>query len=177
MMPIIRAYQKLLTKYPLPVQAAQAGTLMALGDHIAQKAVSKKNYNELDWTRTSQFATIGCLLTGPATIIWYRILNKYVGSKGGTVALKKVTFDQIVFAPIFLIVLLSTIHTLQGKNLGEFKTKLKEEYYEILQNNYKIWPFVQLANFYFVPLHYQALVVQMVALLWNVYITYRTNIH
>ncbi|XP_071857814.1 mitochondrial inner membrane protein MPV17 [Bombus fervidus] len=175
MLGIVKIYQRFLTRYPLLTQAVQAGTLMALGDQIAQNLVERRKIKDLDFIRTAQFGCIGLFLTGPVTRTWYGILDKYIGSKGGIVVLKKVSCDQLFFAPVFLIVLLSTIGILQGNDLEQLKEKLYNEYPDILKNNYKIWPMVQLFNFYFVPLHHQVLVVQSIALLWNTYISYRTS--
>lgn len=75
---------------------------------------------------------------GPVTRTWYGILDKYIGSKGGIVVLKKVSCDQLFFAPAFLIVLLSTIGILQGNDLEQLKKKLYNEYPDILKNNYKV---------------------------------------
>ncbi|KAK2588851.1 hypothetical protein KPH14_001720 [Odynerus spinipes] len=173
---VIKLYQKLLHKYPVGSQAVQAGVLMALGDQIAQNVVERRKFGNLDFIRTSQFASIGFFIGGPATRTWYGILDKYIGSKGGIVVVKKVLCDQLLFAPTFLSVLLVSIGTLQGNTIDNLKLKLKNDYFEILTNNYKLWPMVQLVNFYFVPLQYQVLVVQSVALLWNTYISYRTNL-
>ncbi|KOX78146.1 Protein Mpv17 [Melipona quadrifasciata] len=176
MLNVIKIYRRLLTKYPLLTQATQAGTLMALGDQIAQNLIERRKIKDLDFVRTAQFGCIGFFLTGPVTRTWYGILDKHIGSKGGIVVLKKVSCDQLLFAPAFLIVLLSAIGILQGNDLEQLKKKLYGEYPDILKNNYKLWPMVQLFNFYFVPLQYQVLVVQLVALLWNTYISYRTSL-
>ncbi|OAD62306.1 Protein Mpv17 [Eufriesea mexicana] len=173
---VIKIYQRLLTKYPLITQATQAGTLMALGDQIAQNLIEQRQIKNLDFVRTAQFASIGFFIAGPVTRTWYGILDKYVGSKGGMVVLKKVSYDQLFFAPAFLAVLLSTIGILQGNDLEQLKVKLYNEYPDILKNNYKLWPMVQLFNFYFIPLQYQVLIVQSIALLWNTYISYRTSL-
>ncbi|XP_076398353.1 mitochondrial inner membrane protein MPV17 [Megachile rotundata] len=173
---VVKMYRKLLTKYPLLTQATQAGTLMALGDQIAQNLVERKEFKDLDFVRTAQFGGIGFFIAGPATRTWYGILDKYIGSKGGVVVLKKVCCDQLFFAPIFIGVLLSVIGMLQGNDLENLQNKLKKEYPDILKNNYKLWPIVQLVNFYFIPLQYQVLKVQSVALLWNTYISYRTRL-
>ncbi|XP_043479408.1 protein Mpv17-like [Leptopilina heterotoma] len=172
---ILRGYQKLLSRFPLGMQALQAGTLMALGDQIAQNLVEKRRFDELDFKRTAGFAGIGFFIAGPATRTWYGFLDKNIGSKGGIVTLKKVACDQLLFAPFFLSILVVVIGVLQGNEMESIKQKLKNEYPDILASNYKLWPAVQLLNFGIVPLQYQVLVVQTVALLWNTYISYRTN--
>ncbi|XP_012264930.1 protein Mpv17 isoform X2 [Athalia rosae] len=150
---ILKLYKRLLAKFPLYVQSAQAGILMGTGDQIAQNFVEQRKFKDLDFNRSSQFVCIGSFLAGPTTSIWYRILERNIGSKSSTAALKK----------------------LQGKDFEGIKRKLKSDYFDILFNNYKLWPMVQLANFYFIRLEYQVLVVQSVAIFWNTYISYRTN--
>ncbi|XP_014229108.1 protein Mpv17 [Trichogramma pretiosum] len=172
---ILRAYKQLIVKYPLGMQALQAGALMGLGDQFAQNLVERKSFKELNFDRTAKFFAIGFCIAGPATRTWYGILDRYFGSKGATTVIKKVACDQFLFAPAFIVVLLSAIGLSQGKNIHELKGTLENEYPEILYNNYKLWPWVQLVNFYIVPLNYQVLVVQFVALIWNAYISYRTN--
>lgn len=157
-------------------QAVQAGTLMALGDQIAQNVIERRQLRELDFIRTAQFGGIGFFIGGPATRTWYGILDRYIGSKGGIIVIKKVICDQMLFAPAFIAVLLTVIGVLQGNDIEGLKAKLKSEYPDILSNNYKLWPMVQLVNFYLTPLQYQVLVVQSVALLWNTYISYRTKV-
>ncbi|XP_008544880.2 protein Mpv17-like, partial [Microplitis demolitor] len=168
-------YQNLLVKYPMGMQALQAGTLMGVGDQIAQNLVEKRKFNELDFLRTAQFYSIGLFIAGPSVRGWYGILDKYFGSKGSVVALKKVACDQFLFAPPFIAVLLATIGFMQGNNAEGVQKKLSNEYKDILINNYKIWPLVQLINFGLVPLNYQVLVNQIVAIFWNTYISFRTN--
>lgn len=112
---------------------------------------------------------------GPALRTWYGVLNKHIGSQGKTVAIKKVLIDQTLFAPMFLGLLLVTVGVLQGKDGVHIKSDLKANYLDVLATNYYIWPWVQLVNFYYVPLQYQVLVVQTVALLWNTYLSWKTN--
>lgn len=115
------------------------------------------------------------IFQGPALRVWYGILNKQIGSKGTTVAIKKVFVDQVIFAPTFLCLILVTVGAMQGKKWDVIKQDLNSNYPDVLKTNYYIWPWVQLVNFYYVPLQYQVLLVQSVALFWNTYLSWKTN--
>lgn len=89
---------------------------------------------------------------------------------------QKVFVDQFVFAPVFLAALLSLIGYSQHQDIDKVKEKMKNDYVDILKSNYAVWPWVQLINFRFVPLNYQVLLTQSVAVLWNIYFSWRTNL-
>lgn len=89
---------------------------------------------------------------------------------------QKVCVDQFVFAPFFLAALLSVIGYSQHQDVEKVKDKIQNDYVDILTSNYAVWPWVQLINFRFVPLNYQVLLTQSVAVLWNIYFSWRTNL-
>lgn len=89
-------------------------------------------------------------------------------------AMIKVGIDQIIFAPIFIALLVSTISYMQDQNVQLIEHKLKTQYKDILISNYYVWPWVQIVNFRWVPLNYQVLLTQTVAFLWNIYISWKT---
>lgn len=90
-------------------------------------------------------------------------------------ALKKVFCDQALFAPALNAVLVPTLVFLPTRSVERAKDALKKDYVDVLLANYKLWPLVQLGNFAFTPLQYQVLVVQAVALIWNTYLSWKTQ--
>lgn len=95
---------------------------------------------------------------------WYGTLDARVTAKsrvGRT--MQKVFIDQVVFAPFFLACLLSLIGYSQHQDVHKVKEKLQSDYKDILIANYSVWPWVQIVNFSIIPLNYQVLVTQTVA--------------
>lgn len=52
------------------------------------------------------------------------------------------------------------------------KDRLQSKYIEALKKNWIVWPPVQAVNFTFVPLEHRVLVVNIVSLGWNCYLSY-----
>ncbi|XP_071442460.1 mitochondrial inner membrane protein Mpv17-like [Hetaerina americana] len=174
---IIKAYQRILMKHPTKIQALQTGVLMGLGDTVAQTLIEKKKYKEYDFMRTARFFGIGVFIAGPGLKSWYGFLDKHIAKRktGTTAVLKKVFVDQAVFAPNFLACFVVLLGALEMKPWTSIREKLERDYLDILITNYKVWPAVQIVNFYFMPLQYQVLFVQLVALFWNTYLSWKTN--
>ncbi|XP_044751555.1 protein Mpv17-like isoform X2 [Coccinella septempunctata] len=100
----------------------------------------------------------------------------FYGGSGKSVVLKKVGLDQLCFSPTFIGCFLCALGFAQGKDFQQIRKDISRDYQDILLTNYKIWPLVQLGNFYLTPLQYQTLVVQAVAICWNTYISWKTQL-
>ena len=81
----------------------------------------------------------------------------------------RVGADQIVFAPVHLAFFLSSMAYLEG---ADPKQRLESSYAEAVKKNWMLWPVVQTVNFNYVPLQHRVLVVNVVSLGWNCYLSY-----
>ncbi|EPY77402.1 protein Mpv17 [Camelus ferus] len=154
-MALWRAYQRALTAHPWKVQVLTAGSLMGLGDVISQQLVERRGLREHQTGRTLTMVSLGCGFVGPVVGGWYRVLDRLIPGTTKVDALKKMLLDQGGFAPCFLGCFLPLVGTLNGLSTQDNWAKLQRDYPDALITNYYLWPAVQLANFYLVPLHYR----------------------
>uniref|UniRef100_A0A452QRY9 Mitochondrial inner membrane protein Mpv17 n=1 Tax=Ursus americanus TaxID=9643 RepID=A0A452QRY9_URSAM len=113
-----------------------------------------------------------CHLLGPVVGGWYRVLDRLLPRTTKADALKKMLLDQGCFAPCFLGCFLPLVGALNGLSAQDNWAKLRRV---SRAGGRWLWPAVQLANFYLVPLHYRLAVVQCVAVLWNSYLSWKAH--
>ena len=77
--------------------------------------------------------------------------------------------DQAVFSTTNMALFLSSMAIMEG---SDPKEKLQKSYISGLKANYMVWPLVQAINFKFVPLDLRVLVVNIVSLGWNCFLSY-----
>ncbi|XP_067014575.1 protein Mpv17 [Anabrus simplex] len=172
---LFRAYQEVLRRHPFGVQAIQTGLLMGAGDIIAQTAIEKKTFRELDRQRLIGYSALGLCVLGPSLRLWYGLLDRFFPTTGKKLAYKKVLLDQLAFAPSAIAVVVSLTSAVNGSSVPQIRAKLHQDYVDILIANYKLWPAVMVINFSLVPLQYQVLVTQVVAVFWNTYFSWKAN--
>ncbi|XP_034017834.1 protein Mpv17 [Thalassophryne amazonica] len=170
-----RSYQALMSRYPWTVQIVTAGSLMGVGDVISQQLIERRGLARHSVQRTAKMMSIGFVFVGPVISSWYKILDRLVVGGTKSAAMKKMLADQLCFAPCFLATFFLISGTLNGLTVKENIAKLERDYTDALISNYYLWPPVQVANFYFVPLHHRLAVVQIVAVVWNSYLTWKAN--
>lgn len=168
-----RTYLRLLEKHPWKTQVISTATLMSMGDVLAQVYIEDKK-KDYDIIRTARFFFFGTIYVGPALRTWYLTMERIIGVSRNT-ALLKVAADQGCFAPVFLSTFIAGMEFLRGGKLTEIKNKIKQDFVPVLITNYKIWPAVQICNFYLVPFHLRILVVNITALGWNTYLAWMSE--
>ncbi|KAK7866370.1 hypothetical protein R5R35_003293 [Gryllus longicercus] len=165
-----------LQENPTIFESLQAGAVMGTGDLIAQKLLEKKE--TIDTKRLAAFTGFGLFIAGPVLSTWYRFLDKKLPFCWPRLkrSFVKMVADQTLMAPVYLAVLLSYFELTVGRGLDGFKEELERKYPSTLANSYLIWPAAQMLNFTLTPLQYQVLVVQLVSVAWNSFLSYKENI-
>ncbi|OTB04473.1 hypothetical protein M426DRAFT_320825 [Hypoxylon sp. CI-4A] len=166
---MLRWYQRKLASRPLLTQSVTTAVLFAVGDITAQQAVEKKGLEKHELARTGRMFLYGGAVFGPAATTWYNVLSRTVVLKNKKVeTVARVAADQLIFAPTFIGVFLSSMAIMEGASPKE---RLAKSYSPALLSNWMLWPFVQLGNFAIVPLEHRVLVVNIVSIGWNAYLS------
>lgn len=171
---LLQAYMEALRKYPMRTTSIGTGVLMFGGDAISQIGIERKeNYN---YTRGLRFLAFGTFLAGPILRTWHVFLARAVEARSKRFTFIKMTLvDQTVMPTCFLSFFIAVMTFSRTYSIEEVKEAWKSDFKPVLINSYKIWPAVQLLNFYFVPLSHRVLYTNVVALLWNTYLAWKTE--
>ncbi|KAK2174696.1 hypothetical protein NP493_783g01041 [Ridgeia piscesae] len=173
--PLWKRYVHLLERYPARTHAANTCVLMGGGDVIAQLGFEKRSSDRYDFYRTARFLGVGFVLAGPGMHLWYSCLDRFIKGTRNAKVLKKTLADQILFLPFYLGSFISVMTLLRREPLSHVGDKLQRDFKPMLFASYELWPAVQLVNFYLVPLRHQVLVMNVVGLAWNSYVSWKAE--
>ncbi|ONK77997.1 uncharacterized protein A4U43_C02F13130 [Asparagus officinalis] len=165
-------YLTALDKYPVATKAITSAILTLIGDLICQFVINR--VTKLDLKRTFVFTFLGLALVGPTLHFWYLSLSKLVTMPGASGAFLRLLLDQFVFSPIFIGVFLCSLVTLEGRP-SQVVPKLQQEWFSSVLANWQLWIPFQFLNFLFVPQKLQVLAANMVALAWNVILSFKAH--
>jgi len=169
-------YSTKLDTHPLLTKGITSGLVSASGDIICQGLTG----TDWDMMRASRFALLGAALVAPVVHVWYGFLARRVPGVSFAQVSKRVIADQLGIAPVFLNVWLASMWTLEdvygvATDTRAFSLRIMEAAPSMLVANWMLWIPASAFNFRFVPVKYQVLTSNIVALLWNVYLSYKTS--
>ncbi|CAD6499754.1 BgTH12-03862 [Blumeria graminis f. sp. triticale] len=165
---MLRWYQMKLATRPYLTQSITSSILFATGDTMAQQIMEKKGVGNHDVARSGRMALYGSMF-GPVASRWFGFLQTRIVLKNKNLEiLARVASDQTFFAGTNLFCFLSSMAIMEGIDPKE---KLEKTYFTALTKNWMVWPFVQVVNFKFVPLQHRVLLVNMVSVGWNCYLS------
>ena len=94
-------------------------------------------------------------MASPVLMFHYQKLLPFIApGKGMNAALLKMGFDQTIFAPFFLTYLFWVMSKMQGSTSRQAWNDATGKLWSTLLVNWSIWPLIQFANFFFIPISY-----------------------
>lgn len=84
----------------------------------------------------------------------------------------KLAMDTFVFDPAYLALFFTATSLMEGRSLAEVGRRLRTDLAPTWLVDIAVWTPIQTANFRFVPVLYQALVVQSCNIGWNAYLSF-----
>ena len=175
---VLRAYDSLLKRRPLPTKCVSSGTASAVGDLLAQTIVG----NTYDPRRTLVFAAIGVFYFAPLLHLWYKMLNKLERSG---VASGRFTRRQVIFLQLLMNQSIGAICANGGffyayaafdrwlpggasnPILATASAAFQKKFWRIMKANWVVWPLPSLVNLALVPLDYRVLFMNCFAVVWK----------
>ncbi|KIJ12458.1 hypothetical protein PAXINDRAFT_171247 [Paxillus involutus ATCC 200175] len=166
----LRAYNAALIRRPILAQSATAAFLFGAGDIIAQQAIERQGKNH-DFMRTARITFYGGAFFGPALTKWYQLLNRIKFASPTKGVIYRVWLDQAVLTPVAVGFFFGTMSILEGKGISGAKERISENYQSTLIRNWTVFIPTQIINFAIVPPHLRFVVVSVVSLFWNTYLS------
>ncbi|KAH7883890.1 hypothetical protein F5I97DRAFT_1609935 [Phlebopus sp. FC_14] len=180
---IARAYQHFFDTHPNCTLALTGGTLNAFGDIVAQfsqNALADDHRIRSAWdaARTLRFFCFGFGLS-PLLGRWNVFLERKFPLRRrraqGKVSIKalskRVAADQLVMAPLGLVIFVGSMGIMEGRSTTQIREKYADMYTPALLTNWKIWPIAQLINFRYMPLPYRIPFQSTCGVFWTLYLS------
>jgi hypothetical protein len=168
-------YSRKLDTHPILTKCISSGIVSGCGDVLGQYIVVKKHKKEWDPLRTGRFMLLGFALVAPIIHVWYGSLMVRFPGHGATAIAKRVFLDQAFFAPLFLPMWLLNLWVLEGRSHEYVLENVRAQVPKMIVANWELWIPAQIVNLGFVPPKYQVLFSNLVAVVWNTYLSYTTH--
>eukprot|EP01083_Nonionella_stella_P037904 103245_1 len=181
---IFAEYRKLLVSHPIPTKAITSGVLFFTGDMVCQhyeitesKRKPSDNIQKYNVWRGLKMASYGFFFIAPVLHGWYGFLERRFPGQASRAVFKKVIVDQSIAAPILNGTFYIAMGMMEWKSYDEIRENLRAKYMKTLFVNYLVWPFVQLSNFYFIPLPFRVPWVNMWGFFYNSFLSRMQHLH
>lgn len=183
--PLFAAHRHALLHYPYRTNMAQSGSLMALGDSLAQYLERRGAPDDAPphvFSRTAILASWASCVNAPFWCWFYKFLNRRLpGQIVAWVALSASLSPA--FNAAFFSYSTAAAHVVEegvavglgadgrGRLAGKVRERLETTLVPTVQRSMMLWLPFNYFNFRYVPLDYRALTGSSVALVWNVYLS------
>lgn len=153
-------------------QGLIAGVIQLLGDVVGQLFI----YGRIESLLNPLLMGLYGFVSGLIVFKWYRVMEVFFkeGKRGGSKPSRLTPFfkmlaDQLLASPLFTLFYLVFTGFVDSKPSSEILPFVRATFVDIQLKSYRIWPVVQMVNFYIVPLNLRVLVVNGASMMWNAY--------
>ncbi|XP_054993020.1 mpv17-like protein [Sorex araneus] len=161
-----RALPRVVQRYPWPTNVLLYTALYSSGDALQQHLRG----GPADWRQTRRVATLAVTFHANFNYVWMRVLERALPGRAPRTILAKVVCDQAFAAPVGISAFYTGMSILQEKD--DIFLDLKQKFWNTYKTGLMYWPFVQLTNFSFVPLHWRTAYTGVCAFLWATFMCY-----
>ncbi|KAI0006338.1 vacuolar membrane protein [Xylariaceae sp. FL0662B] len=126
-----------------------------------------------DFERLTRFMAYGFVMA-PVQYKWFSFLSRafpITKTSAFGPALKRVAFDQLIFAPFGIACFFSAMTVAEGGGRRAVAHKLRDMFVPTLKANYMVWPAVQIINFRLMPVQFQLPFVSTIGIAWTAYLS------
>ncbi|KAF2153061.1 putative integral membrane protein, Mpv17/PMP22 family [Myriangium duriaei CBS 260.36] len=126
-----------------------------------------------DFERLTRFMAYGFLMA-PVQHKWFGFLSStfpLTKTAATSAAMKRVAFDQLLFAPVGLAMFFTFMTIAEGGTINDVKRKFQDVYIPALKANFMVWPAVQMLNFRVIPIQFQIPFVSTIGIAWTAYLS------
>ncbi|KAJ5698541.1 hypothetical protein N7462_000546 [Penicillium macrosclerotiorum] len=126
-----------------------------------------------DFERLTRFMAYGFFMA-PVQFQWFGFLSRAfpLTKKNPSIpALKRVVFDQLIFAPFGLACFFTYMTIAEGGGKRALTQKFRDVYLPTLKANFVLWPAVQILNFRVIPIQFQIPFVSCIGIAWTAYLS------
>ncbi|PSN72983.1 hypothetical protein BS50DRAFT_513931 [Corynespora cassiicola Philippines] len=134
---------------------------------------SKRLPPPFDFERLTRFMSYGFLMA-PIQHKWFGFLSStfpITKTAAMVPALKRVAFDQFLFAPVGLACFFTFMTVAEGGGKRAVTRKFQDVYVPALKANFMVWPGVQILNFRVIPIQFQIPFVSTIGIAWTAYLS------
>ncbi|CAM9660380.1 unnamed protein product, partial [Chrysoparadoxa australica] len=161
-----------LSLRPIATKCVTSGLISCIGDVLSQMlAASGATPFRLDIKRTTMYSMMGTFYFPFILHFWFSKLQSKLAKVALQISLDQTAGAALVnagFFAVYTVVQSLVIGTGGTPLIAAGKETLATKFWPTMQANWKLWPFANALNFWFVPPNLRVLFSNVVALAWNV---------
>lgn len=163
-------YTDYLNTHPFITKAITSAFIVSAGDIFAQLAIERTD--QFNFKRFCTMGVMGGIVIAPTLHFWYGALNRYITAQTTMGAVTRMLADQFLFAPLFIPVIFGFMFSVEGR-IDQLEEHLRKNWWDTTLANWKLWIPAQFITFRFIPVNMQVNFVNLVALGWNTYVSWK----